>query len=178
MSTDFTSIPVIDLDGASNPVTRGQLVKQLRHVLLNVGFLYIHNHSVPENIIHDMINALPVLFNLTDKEKSEIALHNSPHFLGYSGSGSETTAGKADSREQFEFATELMSDWSEGLPLAERLKGPNQVRKIDLRIIVLSCIVSLTILAVAIQLSFTSFSSRGIYCCLNEIGRRFPRTCG
>lgn len=128
MSTDFASIPVIDLDDASNPATRGRVVEQLRHVLLNVGFLYIRNHGVPENIIHNLVDALPVLFNLTDKEKSEVAIHNSPHFLGYSGTGSETTAGKADGREQFEFATELMIDWSEGLPLAERLKGPNQVR--------------------------------------------------
>jgi isopenicillin N synthase-like dioxygenase len=128
MSTDFASIPVIDLDDASNPATRGRVVEQLRHVLLNVGFLYIRNHGVPENIIHNLVDVLPVLFNLTDKEKSEVAIHNSPHFLGYSGTGSETTAGKADGREQFEFATELMIDWSEGLPLAERLKGPNQVR--------------------------------------------------
>jgi isopenicillin N synthase-like dioxygenase len=128
MSTDFASIPVIDLDDASNPATRGRVVEQLRHVLLNVGFLYIRNHGVPENIIHNLVDVLPVLFNLTDKEKSEVAIHNSPHFLGYSGTGSETTAGKADGREQFEFATELMIDWSEGLPLAEKLKGPNQVR--------------------------------------------------
>ncbi|KAM0324624.1 hypothetical protein ACHAQA_008013 [Verticillium albo-atrum] len=48
-----------------------------------------------------------------------------PHFLGYSAAGSETTAGAADNREQFEFATELAATWAKGLPLAERLRGPN-----------------------------------------------------
>ena len=128
MSSGFTSIPVIDLDKASNPSIRDEVVEQLRHAVLSIGFLYVRNHGVPGNIIQDMVDALPVLFSLTVREKSEVALHNSPHFLGYSGTGSETTAGKADGREQFEFATELTNDWSEGLPLAERLKGPNQVR--------------------------------------------------
>jgi isopenicillin N synthase-like dioxygenase len=56
-----------------------------------------------------------------------VALHNSPHFLGYSQIGSETTAGVQDQREQFEFATELPNTWSEGKPRYELLKGPNQV---------------------------------------------------
>ncbi|KAF3009985.1 hypothetical protein E8E13_011336 [Curvularia kusanoi] len=126
MTVDFTSIPIIDLVEANNPVTKPQVLENLRHVLLNVGFLYISNHGVPEQSIQDLVKALPTLFNLTKKEKEEVALHNSPQFLGYSGTGTETTAGKADSREQFEFATELKDDWIEGQLLAERLKGPNQ----------------------------------------------------
>lgn len=126
MSVGFTSIPTIDLEEATSPEGRPRVLQGLRHALLNVGFLYVRNHGVPEKTIRDLVGALPVLFNLTQEEKEVVALHNSPHFLGYSGTGAEMTAGKLDGREQFEFATELEDDWVEGKPLAERLKGPNQ----------------------------------------------------
>src|SRR5690242_6711603 len=129
MSTNLTCIPTIDLSEASDSARKPQILKELGHVLLNVGFLYVCNHGVPEQTIQDLIKALPVFFGLSTDEKAEVGLLNSPHFLGYSGIGAETTAGKVDLREQFEFATELEDDWSEGRPIAERLKGPNQVWK-------------------------------------------------
>ncbi|KAF9877878.1 hypothetical protein CkaCkLH20_04454 [Colletotrichum karsti] len=125
-SQSFTEIPRIDLSLASNPATETVLLDQLRHALTNVGFLYVINHGVPEKVISDVVEALPTLFALPTEAKDEISLRNSPHFLGYSGDGSETTAGKSDRREQIEFATELEDGWKEGLPLRERLRGPNQ----------------------------------------------------
>jgi isopenicillin N synthase-like dioxygenase len=126
-SFDFTSIPVIDLAKANNHGSRAQFLSDLRYALTNVGFLYVSNHGISETVIKDLVDVLPRLFSLPEHEKQEVALGNSPHFLGYSGTGAEKTAGKADAREQFEFATELANDWKEGKPLAERLKGPNQV---------------------------------------------------
>ncbi|KAJ5016481.1 hypothetical protein K4K57_011416 [Colletotrichum sp. SAR 10_99] len=122
----FTEIPRIDLSLASDPATEPVLLDQLRDALINVGFLYVINHGVPQTTISNVVEALPTLFALPVKAKDEIALRNSPHFLGYSGDGSETTAGKSDRREQVEFATELENVWREGVPLRERLRGPNQ----------------------------------------------------
>ncbi|KAF3037280.1 hypothetical protein E8E11_002092 [Didymella keratinophila] len=122
MTTDFTSIPVIDLGAANDLVERQRIVAELRHVLLNVGFLYVRGHGVPKTVIRDLVKTLPVLFNLSSEVKEEVALQNSPHFLGYSAAGAETTAGKIDCREQFELATELEDDWGEARPLAERLR--------------------------------------------------------
>ncbi|KAF4903559.1 putative 2-oxoglutarate-dependent dioxygenase DIN11 [Colletotrichum viniferum] len=122
----FTEIPRIDLSLASDPATEPYLLDQLRDALINVGFLYVINHGVPEVTISNVVEALPTLFALPAEAKDEIALRNSPHFLGYSGDGSETTAGKSDRREQVEFATELENVWREGVPLRERLRGPNQ----------------------------------------------------
>lgn len=129
-SPNFISVPLIDLSKAATPASKGELLVELRHALTSVGFLYISNHGVPEIVIQSLVDALPSLFNLSVEEKNSVALSNSPHFLGYSDTGAETTAGKVDTREQFEFATELEDDWNEGKPLAERLKGPNQVRMI------------------------------------------------
>ncbi|KAL1983465.1 hypothetical protein VTN96DRAFT_10286 [Rasamsonia emersonii] len=124
----FTSIPIIDLSLASSPSTRSELLHQLRHALTSVGFLYVANHGVPEKVISDLVEALPKLFALPAQAKDEIALRNSPHFLGYSSVGAEMTAGRTDRREQVEFATELEERWAPGcgIPLYERLKGPNQ----------------------------------------------------
>lgn len=129
LSPTFTEIPTIDLSLLDDTVTRSRLLAELRHVLKNVGFLYISNHGVSTEVIGALIDVLPTLFSLSAETKAEVALENSPHFLGYSAVGSETTAGKADSREQFEFATELRPVWRQGLPLYERLVGPNQVRR-------------------------------------------------
>ncbi|CAH0016869.1 unnamed protein product [Clonostachys rhizophaga] len=118
---DFINIPRIDLSLPGHD----QLLSDLRYALTEVGFLYIENHGVPTNLISDLKNALPRLFSISPESKAEVALENSPHFLGYSGDGAETTAGKSDRREQFEFATELDATWKEGVPLRERLRGPN-----------------------------------------------------
>jgi isopenicillin N synthase-like dioxygenase len=130
----FTSIPVIDLSlASSSPASKHELLSQLRHAVERVGFLYVSNHGVPVNVISDLVDALPRLFSLPGDAKEEMALHDSPHFLGYSSVGAETTAGKTDRREQVEYATELPEQWSpgNGLPLFERLKGPNQVQSLD-----------------------------------------------
>ncbi|KAK1982944.1 2OG-Fe(II) oxygenase superfamily protein [Colletotrichum cereale] len=122
----FTAIPTIDLSLADDPASEAGLLDRLRHALVHVGFLYIVNHGVPERTISDVVGALPRLFALPVAAKEEIALGNSPHFLGYSGDGTERTAGASDRREQVEFATELPDVWCAGLPLWERLRGPNQ----------------------------------------------------
>ncbi|KAM7196166.1 hyoscyamine 6-dioxygenase [Rhypophila sp. PSN 637] len=143
-NNSFTSIPILDLSLGSpsaSPERRTHFLSHLRHALTDVGFLYVTNHSVPSTVISNLVGILPALFSLPSKTKSsDLALVNSPHFLGYSALGAETTAGNQDSREQFEFATELPAnpsftcapaDNEEAkdefrVPLYERLKGPNQ----------------------------------------------------
>lgn len=119
-SQDFTQIPIIDI---SSPTP--QTLSNLRTALTDIGFLYISNHSVPTSTITSLINILPDLFSLPPQAKQEIDLENSPHFLGYSAAGTETTAGKSDLREQVELATELERA-PDGAPLYDGLRGPNQ----------------------------------------------------
>ncbi|KAI1077059.1 2OG-Fe(II) oxygenase [Whalleya microplaca] len=126
MTASFSEIPTIDLSQAGDESAIPGLLSSLRYALTEVGFLYVSNHGVPTTTIDGLVNALPKLFALEDEVKKSIALENSPHFLGYSGVGSETTGGTTDRREQFEFATELTATWHEDLPLYERLRGPNQ----------------------------------------------------
>lgn len=127
MSTNFSEIPTLDLSLAEDSSTKPQLLQELRHVLLNVGFLYVKNHGVPPYVINKLVKTLPDLFGIPYEEKNSISLEKSPHFLGFGGLGTEMTAEILDQREQFEFATEVESTWMEGDPLYQRLIGPNQV---------------------------------------------------
>lgn len=123
----FKEIPVLDLSLADSPSKRGELLVSLWRALTDVGFLYVTNHGVAAQVVDDLVAALPELFSLSSSAKQDVALAKSPHFLGYSAAGTETTAGRQDRREQFEFATELEPLWTPGDPLYERLRGPNQV---------------------------------------------------
>ncbi|UKZ57233.1 hypothetical protein TrVGV298_011086 [Trichoderma virens] len=125
-TNNFQEIPVIDLALADDPKSLPALLSALRVALIDIGFLYVSNHKVPSQVIQDLVDILPILFGLPDNAKNKIALENSKHFLGYSAVGSETTAAKADAREQVEFATELTAVSDPNAPLYESLRGPNQ----------------------------------------------------
>ena len=130
------TIPVLDLKTAEDPECRGLLLDQLRDALFNVGFLYISNHGVPEDTVSELTSLMPALFSLSDPSKLGLSKLNSPHFLGYSGLAEETTQGKCDFREQFDFATELPVIFQEhqngpypGRDFSKlywKLRGPNQ----------------------------------------------------
>jgi isopenicillin N synthase-like dioxygenase len=127
-NADEVSIPTIDLSKADAVLTRNNLLQNLRYALLEVGFLYVHNHGIKPTVIDDLVKILPGLFALPDEVKAEVALLNSPHFLGFSKFRSETTASVQDEREQFELANELDDAYavSQDGPLYLRLQGPNQ----------------------------------------------------
>ncbi|CAI6338054.1 unnamed protein product [Periconia digitata] len=137
-ATNFTSIPTIDLSDATSPTKKPVLLSHLRNALLSTGFLYLKNHNIPPQTISSLTAALPLLFALSASSKTAAALQNSPHFLGYSATGSETTAGKQDAREQFEFCTphffraDQLHDHGTRRKLRKEekiydmLKGPNQ----------------------------------------------------
>ena len=133
------NLPVLDLSLADDPLQRPSILKQLHSALYDIGFLYIINHGVSANVIDSLTQSLPALFDLPEKAKAKLSKLNSPHFLGYSGFAEETTLGKEDLREQFDFATELPVVWREGGTFAAkedsdrdfsklywRLRGPNQ----------------------------------------------------
>lgn len=135
------SIPILDLSWVNDTAKRPLLLDQLRAALFDVGFLYIKNHEIPQTTIADLTSRLPGLFDLPESERAALSKLNSPHFLGYSGFADETTLGKQDLREQFDYATELPvvyqnpgesgSDQVNGherdfSQLYWRLRGPNQ----------------------------------------------------
>lgn len=126
ITTDFSSIPLLDYSLLNSPLERTSFITQLRHALINVGFLYLSNHSVSQANIDLLINYIPKLFALPQDAKEKIRMVHSEHFLGYSRLGAELTKGAVDQREQFDFATKHECRWKEGDPDHLRLWGPSQ----------------------------------------------------
>jgi isopenicillin N synthase-like dioxygenase len=131
------SLPILDLSLADDPSSRAHLLEQLRASLFDIGFLYVENHGVEQSRVSALTDLLPKLFDLPDASKLRVSKLNSPHFLGYNGFAEETTLGKRDLREQFDYATELPVIWEqeksevdgEGRDYSQlfwRLRGPNQ----------------------------------------------------
>lgn len=160
-TADFSSIPILDysLVSSSQPGDREAFINQLRHALINVGFLYLKNHSVPQSIVDRLIGSIPKLFDLPQEAKDKIRMENSQHFLGYSRLGTELTKGQVDQREQYDFGTTHKCRWQKGDPDYYRLWG--------------ECQASIRIFATLLDLFLSVFSSGQISL---DSGRRAKHT--
>jgi isopenicillin N synthase-like dioxygenase len=65
----FTEIPVLDLSLADDPATKPEFLKQLRHALLEIGFLYLKNVGVPDELFQKVIKEGIAFFDLPMDEK-------------------------------------------------------------------------------------------------------------
>ncbi|KAF9889349.1 hypothetical protein FE257_007459 [Aspergillus nanangensis] len=121
----FSTIPLLDYSQSLSPSTKPDFLLSLRHAIVNVGFFYLVNHPIDSDVQQRLVKKTPELFDLPLEKKLEIEMINSKHFLGYSRLQAETTARKADYREQFDFATELPAPGPDE-PLYHNIRGPNQ----------------------------------------------------
>ncbi|KAI0320731.1 Clavaminate synthase-like protein [Amylostereum chailletii] len=126
MAANFTSVPILDYSLVASPATRPEFISQLRHALINVGFLYLSNPPIQPAEFDELVEYVPRVFALPQASKDAIKMANSQHFLGYSKLGVERTKNEADQREQFDFATKHECGWKEGQPDYLRLWGPAQ----------------------------------------------------
>ncbi|KAH7273671.1 hypothetical protein FSOLCH5_001442 [Fusarium solani] len=121
----FTSIPILDLAAARDPATKPGFLKELRHALMEVGFLYLKNVGIPDEVFQRVIDLGKGFFDIPEEEKLKIEMKNAPSFLGYSRLSAEITAGEIDHREQIDLSTEHPIP-KEGSPLYRNLLAPNQ----------------------------------------------------
>ncbi|KAK0977229.1 hypothetical protein LTR91_013383 [Friedmanniomyces endolithicus] len=121
----FTTIPVLDLSEALSEITKPAFLKELRHALLTVGFLYIKGTGIEQDLYDRVCEEGIRFFGLPDEEKLSIEMKNEPSFLGYSRLGNEITAQRADWREQLDLSTpHPVRNPSD--PLYHNLLAPNQ----------------------------------------------------
>lgn len=124
MSASYDHLPILDLSRLhSDPQN---FLAELRHTAHSIGFFYVSNHGVPQNLIDQILELSRRFFALPETAKLEIEMIHSPHFRGYNRKGQEFTRGQRDWREQVDIAAER-----EALPLDpdapwKRLQGPNQ----------------------------------------------------
>jgi len=139
----FDTIPILDLSLAKNPATKPEFLNQLRHALLEVGFLYLKNVGIPEALTQAVIKEGVAFFDLPMEEKCtnpipmpksnanlqntrlKIEMKNAPSFLGYSRLNAEITAHKIDHREQIDLSTDHAVR-TPSQPLYRNLFAPTQ----------------------------------------------------
>ncbi|KAL8709667.1 MAG: hypothetical protein Q9220_005607 [cf. Caloplaca sp. 1 TL-2023] len=121
----FHSIPVLDLSLAADANSKPEFLRSLQHALLEVGFLYITNTGISDDLIEKVIAQGKAFFDLPGEKKLEIQMKNARSFLGYNVLGNEITAFQTDWREQIDLSTPhpipKPSD-----PLYHNLLAPNQ----------------------------------------------------
>lgn len=65
----FTSVPILDLALARDPETKPQFLADLRHALMEVGFLYLKNVGIPDELF-DRVKKLGIsFFDIPEDEK-------------------------------------------------------------------------------------------------------------
>jgi isopenicillin N synthase-like dioxygenase len=76
----FKEIPILDMSLAKDESTKPAFLEELRDVLLNVGFLYIKNTGIDQDLFDKVCEEGIRFFDLPEEEK----LKNAQSFLGYS----------------------------------------------------------------------------------------------
>ena len=120
----FHEVPVIDLSLARSPQTKPQFLQDLRHALLEVGFLYIKNTGISDELIQKVVTLGKAFFDLPEEKKLECEMKNAASFLGYNKLGMEITRFKVDWREQIDLSTPHEVPGPEE-PLYRNLLAPN-----------------------------------------------------
>ncbi len=65
----FTTIPVLDLALAKDPATKPAFLNDLRHALMEVGFLYLKNVGIPDELVQGVITEGKAFFDIPEEEK-------------------------------------------------------------------------------------------------------------
>lgn len=65
----FTSIPILDLALAQDPATKPRFLAELRHALMEVGFLYLRNVGIPDEVFKQVIEEGKAFFDIPTDEK-------------------------------------------------------------------------------------------------------------
>ena len=69
LDMSFTSIPILDLALAQDPVTKPGFLSELRHALMEVGFLYLKNVGISDEFFKQVIEEGKAFFDIPTAEK-------------------------------------------------------------------------------------------------------------
>ncbi|KAK7416719.1 hypothetical protein QQX98_005045 [Neonectria punicea] len=129
---NFDTIPVIDVGGIRSPVfeERQKVAVEIKNACTRVGFFYIENHGIPEDLIQGVFGFAEKFFKLPFEQKMEVCLDNSPNFKGYTpigGSGKPGPDGKGNLNEAFEWGLDPNLDGDpDNKWIDPHMKGPNR----------------------------------------------------
>ena len=72
----FTAIPVLDFSLSRDESTKPAFLDELRRILLEVGFLYIKNTGIDEDLVEEVVRLGKAFFDLPESEKMRVDMTN------------------------------------------------------------------------------------------------------
>lgn len=81
-------------------------IDRLRKVSHEIGFFYLADHGVPDQLAAELLQASKDFFAQPADVKDEISNEKNPYYRGYATLGDERTQGKVDWREQIDFGVD------------------------------------------------------------------------
>jgi isopenicillin N synthase-like dioxygenase len=125
----FEEIPIIDFAPmlGSDTDAKHALAAELRHACTEIGFFYIRNHGIPQDLIDATFAECPRFFGLAAEDKMRIHVRHSVNNSGYTPLLEENTdpTAKGDLHEAFDIAHELPESEPDRAEVA-RYYGANQ----------------------------------------------------
>lgn len=125
----FDKIPIIDLEPmfSGDATAKERLAEELRKACTEVGFLYIKNHHVPQEVIQKTFDVAEDYFALPDDVKMQNHVSKSRNNRGYAAMLEENTdpTARGDLHQSFDIALDVPADDPDVLA-GKVLYGPNQ----------------------------------------------------
>ena len=100
---DFDSIPVIDVSelASSDIKARTKIAAEIRDACTRVGFFYISNHGISQDLIDRVFKTAENFFDLPFEDKMEVFMGRSTNFRGYVPIGASGKPGPDGKGSQF-----------------------------------------------------------------------------
>lgn len=98
----FSVIPVIDLTDASSPSpeARKRVARDIYDACVNVGFFYVKNHGVPQDVVNGCFTEAKRFFHgLSTEDKMELDISKNTEFYGYAPIQTKMPEGATKKRE-------------------------------------------------------------------------------
>ncbi|KAL5482508.1 hypothetical protein ACEPAI_9102 [Sanghuangporus weigelae] len=106
----FKNIPVIDMEGVDrDPEARQQVAKDIREACVNVGFFYVKNHGIPEELMFNALEIGKKFFALPEETKLKYDSRNTTNLKGYTAFLAENIdpANRGDLHEGYDIGPEV-----------------------------------------------------------------------
>ena len=103
-------LEVIDLSGLrdKDPVAIDRIAKNIGSACRDIGFFYVRNHGVPQELMDKVFAASKSFFALPEATKADLSIAKSKHNRGYVGMSAERLDPKhADLKEAFNVGLDL-----------------------------------------------------------------------
>lgn len=123
---EFTSIPLIDIGGLrqGNRDELRSVARQIRDACTNIGFFYVINHGIAQNIFDSTLETALEFFRLPEEEKKKTAANSNNRGFNALGKALMDGASYPDYKEFFQIGLDLPAT-DRDVMAGQPLRGPN-----------------------------------------------------